>query len=54
MKKPERAVANGHPKTREEKVVMDNSNGVDAPKKSFALIVSPLYVLNPILWLNLA
>ncbi|CAN8305294.1 unnamed protein product [Cochlearia groenlandica] len=41
--KPERAVANGHlPKTREEKVVNDTSNSVDAPKKSFAVIVQSL------------
>ncbi|KAL0864949.1 hypothetical protein Bca101_044067 [Brassica carinata] len=32
VKEPERATANGHPKTQEEKVV-------DAPKKSFAVIV---------------
>ncbi|XP_010476397.1 PREDICTED: putative G3BP-like protein [Camelina sativa] len=40
-KRPERAVvANGHPKTPEEKVVKeDNSNGVDAPKISFAAMV---------------
>ncbi|ESQ35449.1 hypothetical protein EUTSA_v100077740mg, partial [Eutrema salsugineum] len=38
VKKPERAIANGHPKTREEKVVNDISNGVAAPKKSFAVV----------------
>ncbi|CAN8312164.1 unnamed protein product [Cochlearia groenlandica] len=42
VKQPERAIANGHTKTREEKVVNDISNGVDAPKKSFALIVQSL------------
>lgn len=39
VKEPERAVANGHPKTQEENAVNDNSNVVDAPKKSFAVIV---------------
>ncbi|KAL1220054.1 Nuclear transport factor 2 [Cardamine amara subsp. amara] len=39
VKKPERAVANGHHKTHEEKVVNATSNGVDAPKKSFAVVV---------------
>lgn len=33
VKEPESAVANGHPKTQEENVV-------DAPKKSFAVVVS--------------
>ncbi|CAH8252224.1 unnamed protein product [Arabidopsis lyrata] len=42
VKKPERAVANGHPKTQEEKVVNDKSNAVDAPKKSYAGIVQSL------------
>lgn len=42
VKKPERAVANGHPKTQEDNVVNDKSNGVDAPKKSFAHIVQDL------------
>ncbi|XP_023644952.1 putative G3BP-like protein isoform X2 [Capsella rubella] len=42
MKKPERAVANGHPKTREEQVVKDDSNGVDAPKKSYSAMVQSL------------
>ncbi|KAG7591564.1 RNA recognition motif domain [Arabidopsis thaliana x Arabidopsis arenosa] len=42
VKKPERAVANGHPKTLEEKVVNDKSNAVDAPKKSYAGIVQSL------------
>lgn len=44
VKKPERAIANGHPKTREEKVVNDASNGVNAPKTSYAVIVSLLNV----------
>ncbi|KAJ0256939.1 hypothetical protein HA466_0078940 [Hirschfeldia incana] len=39
VKEPERAVANGYPLTQEENVVSDNSNVVDAPKKSFAVIV---------------
>ncbi|CAA7039315.1 unnamed protein product [Microthlaspi erraticum] len=43
VKKPERAIADGHSKPLEEKVVKDIiSNGVDAPKKSFALIVQSL------------
>uniref|UniRef100_A0A1J3IEJ1 Putative G3BP-like protein n=1 Tax=Noccaea caerulescens TaxID=107243 RepID=A0A1J3IEJ1_NOCCA len=42
VKKPEKAIANGHSKPLEEKVVNGISSGVDAPKKSFALIVQTL------------
>ncbi|VVA91234.1 unnamed protein product [Arabis nemorensis] len=42
VKKPERAIANGHSKTREENVVNDASNGVNAPKTSYAVIVQSL------------
>ncbi|CAH2037872.1 unnamed protein product [Thlaspi arvense] len=39
VKKPERAIANGHTRAPEEKAVDGISNGVDAPKKSFAVVV---------------